>query len=155
MLLVEQYTLVRSSRRAMLQFIDDHVAEQLIAPITEFNGNSIRYMLVHTINTYIYWIANFSRHQNVSYLEENNVRTLKDLPVQFRKVDELVADFLTHFPDIHLPVSNNVDADVPFTVTPLQLFTHVITHEFHHKGQIMTMCRLLGHIPTDTDIIRF
>ncbi|RZL05047.1 MAG: hypothetical protein EOO89_27250 [Pedobacter sp.] len=35
------------------------------------------------------------------------------------------------------------------------IFTHVITHEFHHKGQSMTMSRLLGHTPPDTDILRF
>jgi uncharacterized damage-inducible protein DinB len=39
--------------------------------------------------------------------------------------------------------------------TPLALFTHAISHEFHHKGQIMTMGRILGNIPPDTDIIRF
>ncbi|TKC09723.1 DinB family protein [Pedobacter frigoris] len=35
------------------------------------------------------------------------------------------------------------------------IFTDVITHEFHHKGQAMTMARLLGHIPPDTDVMRF
>ncbi|RZK68975.1 MAG: hypothetical protein EOO92_22520, partial [Pedobacter sp.] len=42
---------------------------------------------------------------------------------------------------------------VDTTVT--SLFTHVITHEFHHKGQIMSMMRLIGYIPPDADIIRF
>jgi uncharacterized damage-inducible protein DinB len=41
------------------------------------------------------------------------------------------------------------------TATPLQLFTHVITHEFHHKGQILSRCRQLGYVPVDTDILRF
>jgi uncharacterized damage-inducible protein DinB len=43
---------------------------------------------------------------------------------------------------------------ITLTLTPLQLFTHVITHEFHHKGQILTMSRTLGYIPVDTDVIR-
>jgi len=33
--------------------------------------------------------------------------------------------------------------------------THVMTHEFHHKGQIMTMGRMLGYTPPDADVIRF
>ncbi|MES9774297.1 DinB family protein [Priestia megaterium] len=37
--------------------------------------------------------------------------------------------------------------------TPRQLLMHAITHEFHHKGQIVAMLRLLGHIPKHTDII--
>lgn len=35
------------------------------------------------------------------------------------------------------------------------IFTHVITHEFHHKGHAMTMARLLGYTPVDTDVMRF
>jgi uncharacterized damage-inducible protein DinB len=35
-----------------------------------------------------------------------------------------------------------------------QIFTHVITHEFHHKGQILSLSRHLGYTPVDTDIIR-
>ncbi len=44
--------------------------------------------------------------------------------------------------------------DLTMTLTPMHLYTHVITHEFHHKGQILTMSRLLGYIPVDTDVIR-
>lgn len=36
----------------------------------------------------------------------------------------------------------------------LKLFTHVITHEFHHKGQIISLKRHLGYIPAVTDILR-
>ncbi|HEX8506591.1 MAG TPA: DinB family protein [Hymenobacter sp.] len=43
----------------------------------------------------------------------------------------------------------------PLELSPLQLFPHVITHEFHHKGQILSMSRLLGHVPVDTGAIRF
>ncbi|TDH29325.1 hypothetical protein EXU57_00555 [Segetibacter sp. 3557_3] len=38
--------------------------------------------------------------------------------------------------------------------TPLQVYTHVITPEFHHKGQVLTLSRQQGYIPADTDIIR-
>jgi uncharacterized damage-inducible protein DinB len=38
------------------------------------------------------------------------------------------------------------------SATPLQLFTHVMTHEFHHKGQLLSMFRILGHVPPDTDV---
>jgi uncharacterized damage-inducible protein DinB len=40
-------------------------------------------------------------------------------------------------------------------LTALELITHVITHEFHHKGQVMTMARLSGFTPPDADILRF
>lgn len=37
--------------------------------------------------------------------------------------------------------------------TPRQLLIHSITHEFHHKGQIVAMLRLLNHTPENTDIL--
>ena len=33
-----------------------------------------------------------------------------------------------------------------------QLFVHSVTHEFHHKGQIVSMLRLLGYEVESTDI---
>ncbi|MFI5159066.1 MAG: DinB family protein [Sphingobacteriales bacterium] len=40
------------------------------------------------------------------------------------------------------------------TRSPFELFTHVTTHEFHHKGQVVSMSRQLGYTPVDTDVIR-
>ena len=38
--------------------------------------------------------------------------------------------------------------------TPATIFADVTTHEFHHKGQILSISRHLGYVPVDTDIIR-
>jgi uncharacterized damage-inducible protein DinB len=50
----------------------------------------------------------------------------------------------------------NDDLNMPIMegATPLQIFTQPFTHEFHHKGQLVLMCRLLGYIPPDTDVRR-
>jgi uncharacterized damage-inducible protein DinB len=39
--------------------------------------------------------------------------------------------------------------------TPSFILHHVLTHAFHHKGQIVAMCRALGHPAPDTDLQRF
>ena len=38
--------------------------------------------------------------------------------------------------------------------TPAFILLHVITHGFHHKGQIVAMLRLLGYPAPDTDMQR-
>ncbi|RSK47607.1 hypothetical protein EI291_14730 [Hymenobacter rigui] len=43
-------------------------------------------------------------------------------------------------------------APQPFST--LHVFTHIIRHEFHHKGQMLNMSRQLGCTPVDTDAIR-
>ena len=44
---------------------------------------------------------------------------------------------------------------MPLRYTTDTLFTHVITHEFHHKGQLLTLSRILGYVPPDEDIIHW
>lgn len=38
-------------------------------------------------------------------------------------------------------------------MTPRQLLFHTVTHEFHHKGQVMAMMRQLGMEPPNTDVL--
>lgn len=38
--------------------------------------------------------------------------------------------------------------------SPAFIILHVVTHAFHHKGQIAAMMRLLGHPAPDTDMQR-
>lgn len=37
--------------------------------------------------------------------------------------------------------------------TPAEVLHHILTHAYHHKGQIAAMCRLLGHPTPDTDLL--
>ena len=39
--------------------------------------------------------------------------------------------------------------------TPALVLHHVLTHAFHHKGQVVAMCRLLGYPAPDTDLNQF
>jgi uncharacterized damage-inducible protein DinB len=38
--------------------------------------------------------------------------------------------------------------------TPAHVLHHVLTHAYHHKGQIVAMCRLHGYPAPDTDLFR-
>jgi uncharacterized damage-inducible protein DinB len=46
------------------------------------------------------------------------------------------------------------DGDIDIR-TPALILHHVLTHAFHHKGQIVAMCRLLDHPAPDTDLNQF
>lgn len=39
------------------------------------------------------------------------------------------------------------------SITPGKLLMHTITHEFHHKGQIVVMARKMGYEPPNTDVL--
>jgi len=57
---------------------------------------------------------------------------------------ELNAGVELHFPDGDHAVR-----------TPALVLHHVLTHAFHHKGQIVAMCRQLGRPAPDTDLNQF
>ena len=52
---------------------------------------------------------------------------------------------------IHIPFPQVHD----LTRTPALILHHMLTHAFHHKGQIVAMCRTLGHPAPDTGLNNF
>ena len=155
-LLLKQYELVRSSREVVLNFIETEVGEDLNTPVPEFDGKTIRFLLTHTANSYLHWLVFFALKKEVDFKVETNLTTIGKIRPVYARVDSTVADFLHHSSDhVEERISGVTSHNHQASASPLELFTHVVTHEFHHKGQIMTMCRLLGYTPPDTDVIRF
>lgn len=156
-LLKAQYEEIKGARGALLAYCETMEPTDLYNSVAEFNNSSIADLLVHNINTYISWINNFGLDRNASFYKTADVKSLGEIRELFERVNVLVAEFLDkHSGHFEKPFTAMVKhRGFPMTLTPLQLYTHVITHEFHHKGQILTMSRLLGYIPADTDAIRF
>ncbi|SKC74793.1 Uncharacterized damage-inducible protein DinB (forms a four-helix bundle) [Ohtaekwangia koreensis] len=153
---VKQYQLVRASRAVAMDYYH-HVGEKLFFKVDTFNSKSISDLLVHIAHVYTFWLGNFALKKNLAYIPINDVSNLHTLQRLYQDVDVLVEEFLENF-------KNGSSADVSgragtppreITRSPLEIFTHVLTHEFHHKGQILIMGRLLGFPPPDTDIIHF
>jgi uncharacterized damage-inducible protein DinB len=153
-ILKKQYELIKGSRGAMLGFIGREVAMQFKTPLQEFYGSTVNYLLVHIINTYKHWGGNFAMKKGLHFADENTVKDINTIQKLFDEVDELMMEFLNSYDSSEVKVTNTLRSGKMIDISILELFTHMITHEFHHKGQIMTMCRLLGHLPPDTDVIR-
>lgn len=82
---------------------------------------------------------------------------LDEMRTLYAEVDLLVMEYILAFEHAwDNPVSGSVNQDrSKLTVPAFQVITHVMTHEFHHKGQILSIGRLHGYPPVDTDVIRF
>ena len=155
-LLTAQYEGIKGARRALFGYCRTMNNVDLLTKIETFNNNSILMLLTHIANSYLHWVKYFDLQIPPQYFSEEAAGNMKDIEFMFEQVDVAIAAFLSRhkadcegtFTKTH-PRRNQL-----ITTTPLLLFTHVITHEFHHKGQILTMSRLLGYIPVDTDVIR-
>lgn len=151
-----QYELVKGSREALLQYCSHISPAHFIQPIDNFGHSSIRNLLVHVANSSLYWLSEYALQKPVSYGKPDALNTVNQIKPHFVVLDDLMEEFIQTFPNNDSVISGWVKwVKKDLTVTPLQLYTHVITHIFHHKGQILSMSRHLGYTPVDTDVIRF
>ena len=155
-LLQLQYNLVKESREVVFDYLESEVKGNFLVPLPAFNDKNIRYMLVHIANTYIAWINNFVLKGNRKFFSEDEISNIDQLRAIFSEVNAIMNQFCLAFSENPVqPVKGYKWVDKYIETDSYSIFTHVITHEFHHKGQFMTMSRLLGHTPPDTDILRF
>jgi uncharacterized damage-inducible protein DinB len=153
--LKDQYELIKGSRQVALNFIEESVGSDLNTPVPAFENKTIRYLLVHTANCYGQWLGYFALQYGTPFLNDTDFIHFEAIRAAYAEADVLVEEFLNHFQhQMKLPINGTLSHGRKATACPLELFTHVTTHEFHHKGQIMTMARLLGHVPPDTDVVR-
>jgi uncharacterized damage-inducible protein DinB len=155
-LLAAQYEGIKGARHALFVYCRTMNNVDLLTKSGIFNNNSILMLLTHVANSYLHWVKYFDLQIPPQYFNEEAAGNMKDIEHMFEQVDIAVTGFLSrHKADYDEPfVKTHPRRNQLITTTPLLLFTHVITHEFHHKGQILTMSRLLGYTPVDTDVIR-
>ncbi|WP_116108909.1 DinB family protein [Lewinella sp. IMCC34191] len=153
-LCISQYRATLASRQVLFAYCASLDAEDFLRPSPSFgNGGSMRSLLVHVVNTYQYWVLEVGLSADVSYTDYREVETVEQIVGLFTAIDAAVFRLLND--DAHPESDIFYERDGKRgSVTRLAIFTHVMTHEFHHKGQILSLSRELGYTPVDTDIIR-
>ena len=137
----------------MLTFIETEIGEYFTAPMPAYNNKSIQHLLIHNADCYLYWLAYMALDIPVDWLDYGDYKTVADIRRLFTRMDDIMDVFLEKFDtSLHVPVDNARTRSDKLTATPLMIFTHAITHEFHHKGQVVAMCRQQGYPPPETDM---
>jgi uncharacterized damage-inducible protein DinB len=138
----------------------DHLATIPMADYTKdlpgFGSPNLRAQVIHNLNCEAFWIHVL---QGLAFTDEApalfpavaDARTLRDkVTAQTRSYLSTLTDAQLNTPaTLHFP-----DGDTA-TRTPALILHHMLTHAFHHKGQIVAMCRILGHPAPDTDLNNF
>ncbi|RYY99558.1 MAG: damage-inducible protein DinB [Chitinophagaceae bacterium] len=149
-----QYDLVRSARGALLDYCASIAGADFVREHSSFGRGSIRNLLVHIANTYEFWIGQHGLERRMVFTPWQAVHHVADARALFTEVDALVGAFIGRFRNDYLQERELLTGKQPVRAHPLKLFTHVVTHEFHHKGQVLSLSRHLGYVPVDTDVIR-
>lgn len=157
--LKQQYSFIRSTREILFEFLEQIPMKDLHAQVSGFGAGSIIKTHIHVADCYRYWLGSFALGQkraDFSFAtddekEHADVQQVRD---RFTLANEAVDQFLDTYSSRWLEsIANEVKwQKEPWSTTPLWLLTHTETHEFHHKGQIVSMTRHLGYVPPNTDL---
>ena len=124
-------------------------------PISAFGHSSVWEQLVHIIGCEEGWIHDL---QKIPFAEWNaeDCSTMTALLAWNERIRGKTRAYLEALTEEQL---NIIPAEprpgwTGEPRTPAFIVLHVITHMFHHKGQVAAMLRILGYPPPDTDLQR-
>jgi uncharacterized damage-inducible protein DinB len=152
--LLSMYAWVVQTRAVLHGFLAKVPWEILAREVPTLGHGSVRNLLIHIASVYRWWMEGMVEGLEMPQMEGGQYASLQAVQAEFAGIDRVVRKFLReHEGSMDRPRRYPVPWDEnPVTVTPRWLFTHVVTHEFHHKGQIVTITRELGYPPVETDL---
>lgn len=145
---------------ASLALVLDHLVtipqSNYVKELPGFGFPTLRGQITHVFNCEGFWIHML---QGVRFADENPADWPAAADARFLQsrvgantlayLSTLTDELLDANTELHFP-----DGDTAVR-TPALVLHHVLTHAFHHKGQIVSMCRILGHPAPDTDLNQF
>jgi uncharacterized damage-inducible protein DinB len=122
-------------------------------PIEGFGHTSVWKQLVHILSCEEGWVHDL-QNQVFSGWHEGDCPTMAALQVAKDRIREATRTYVGNLTEEQL---NTTLAERPADWggelrSPAFILLHVITHAFHHKGQIVAMLRILGYPAPDTDL---
>lgn len=154
-----EYEWVRQIRVTLLDFCSELDPNDFTQENT-FGWQSVRDTLVHIADCYNAWLGSFillKTKKPLTSKEDLLELGWNEIKVHFEQVDSYVNEVFEVFAQqMDKPIKRQIpwrEGGEPISMTPRKLLMHTITHEFHHKGQIMAMARQMGYEPPNTDVL--
>ena len=145
---------------ASLNLVLDHLstipAGDYGKQVPGFGFSTLRKQVIHIFNCEGFWIRTLQGQPHVDRNPEE-CPAVADARILQQQVSQRTHTYLATLTDQQLNADTELhfpDGDVAVR-TPALVLHHVLTHAFHHKGQIVAICRVLGHPAPDTDLNHF
>lgn len=145
---------------ASLDLILDHLstipASDYVKELPNFGFRTLREQAIHIFNCEGFWIHTL---QGLRYVDRRpeECPDLADARLLQQEVIRRTHAYLSSLTNQQLNTDTELhfpDGDVAVR-SPALVLHHVLTHAFHHKGQIVAMCRALGYPANDSDLNQF
>jgi uncharacterized damage-inducible protein DinB len=144
-----------SSLDVLLTHLRTMHADLLLAELPGFARPNIRDQMFHTIANEIFWVHGLQLLP-LPRLSADDYTTVEALAELKRRAIAETLEYLDRLsePELNQDLLRVSEGWVGPPRSPAFILHHVLTHAFHHKGQVVAMCRLLGHPAPDTDYQR-
>ena len=122
-------------------------------PISGFGHPTVWKQLVHILTCEEGWVHDLRNEPFDGWYEED-CPTMATLQVARYRIQKATQAYVGSLTEVEL---NTTLAKRPVDWggelrSPAFILLHVITHAFHHKGQVVAMLRILGYPAPDTDL---
>lgn len=145
---------------ASLDLVLDHLstipASDYDKQVPGFGFRTLREQVIHVFNCEGLWIHLLRGRPYVDRRPEDCPHVADARRLQ-QEVSRQTHEYLAGLSDRELNMDTALrfqDGEVAVR-TPALVLHHMLTHAFHHKGQIVAMCRVLGYSAPDTDLNQF
>lgn len=142
-----------ASLNVLLEHVSTMPASDYAKPLPSFGFPTLRDQVIHIFNCEGFWIHTL---QGLEYVNRKPAEcpVVADAKLLQQEVSRSTNAYLSKLTNEQLNSETELrfaDGDIAVR-TPAHVIHHFLTHAFHHKGQIVAMCRALGHPATDTDL---
>jgi len=128
--------------------------EEFVRQLEGFGMPTLRDQLVHIVECEDFWITKLKGDEFQDIYSKAGFGSAGQVWAAYGPVAERTREFLAGLTQeqVGAPRRITFSRGEFVDLTPIQVVLHVITHSFHHKGQAVAMCRLLGYPPPETDL---
>jgi uncharacterized damage-inducible protein DinB len=154
--LILMYDWVRRTREVLFEYTDSLPNDVYTLEHPDFAYGSIRNIHAHVAGCYQFWVGAMGLKQRIVYAEASNLPDAKSMRAAFTNVDLMLEEAFLQFQKLDDPLEVVRPGRDTLLVSQRWLIVHPITHEFHHKGQLLALGRVLGHplhSGNDTDLV--
>lgn len=136
-----------------LDIVLDHVTDDLLDTRIDGLGTTVGESITHVIFGEEIWVRALQALPDIQPRVFTSIEELRSEKTRVMAATLAYLDSLSER-ELNTEVAQYPDYWTSPRRAPAFILLHVITHTFHHKGQIAMMLRLLGHPLPDTDMQR-
>ena len=127
----------------------------LAREVTGFGRPTLRHQIAHVLTTEMAWVRAL-QSLPIEAIDPATVVTVEDARREQKRVAAATVAYLDQIGEEQLnqELERYPEDWLGPHRSPAFVLLHIITHSFHHKGQIVAMMRLLGYPAPDTDMQR-